>query len=138
MEIRGGDVLIKAERTATCESCMSKDACRSLTETDMVVEAENTVGAKAGDRVIFSVGSATLIKAGLLVYLFPLLGFIFGVVLGQALPARYFGELDPDLVSAALGFLFLFFTLWALRRYARRAEKTKALKPRVVKVIGIT
>jgi sigma-E factor negative regulatory protein RseC len=137
MEVKGNAVLIKAERTTSCESCMSKDFCHSLTETDMVLEADNEAGANVGDRVIFTVGAATLLKAGVLIYLIPLIGFIFGVVLGQAFAPPAFGGRGgaADLISAALGFFFLFVTLLWLRRYAKRAEKNRAFRPRVVKVV---
>lgn len=144
MEVKGGAALIKAQRTTSCEKCISKDLCRSVTETDMLVEADNPAGARVGDKVIFTVGAATLLKAGVLFYLFPLIGFIFGVVLGQltaatltTLPplAPFTQGWDPDLISAALGFFFLFLTLLGLRAYGRRAETNRQMRPKIVKVV---
>lgn len=141
MEVKGGAALVKAQRTTSCESCISKDLCRSVTETDMLVEAENPAGARVGDKVIFTVGAATLLKAGVLFYLLPLLGFIFGVVLGQltattlATLAPFTSGWDPDLISAALGFFFLVLTLLGLRVYGRRAETNRQMRPRIVKVV---
>jgi sigma-E factor negative regulatory protein RseC len=135
MEVKGETAVIKAQRTTSCESCMSKDICHSLTETDMVIEAENPAGAKVGDRVIFTVGVATLLKAGVLFYLFPLLGFISGIVLGQVLASTIAPGLNPDLLSAAMGFFILILTFLGLRLYGKRAENNKALRPRVLKVV---
>jgi sigma-E factor negative regulatory protein RseC len=135
VEIKGGAAIIKAQRTTSCESCMSKDLCHSVTETDMVVEADNPAGAHVGDRVVFTVGAATLLKAGVLFYLFPLLGFIAGIVLGQVLAPAVSSGLNPDLLSAVLGSLLLVLTLLALRLYGRRAEKNRAFRPRVVRVV---
>lgn len=138
MEVKGGAALVKAQRTTSCESCISKDLCRSVTETDMLVEAENPAGARVGDKVIFTVGAATLLKAGVLFYLLPLLGFIFGVVLGQLTAetlAPFTPGWDPDLISAALGFFFLVLTLLGLRVYGRRAETNRRMRPRIVKVV---
>jgi sigma-E factor negative regulatory protein RseC len=101
----------------------------------MVIEAENQAGAHVGDRVIFTVGAATLLKAGVLFYLIPLFGFIAGIVLGQVLSQTVAPVRNPDLLSAALGFLFLGLTLLGLRLYGKRAEKTKALRPRVIRVV---
>jgi sigma-E factor negative regulatory protein RseC len=120
VEIKGGAAIVKAQRTTSCESCISKDLCQSVTETDMVIEAENQAGAHVGDRVIFTVGAATLLKAGVLFYLIPLFGFIAGIVLGQVLSQTVAPVRNPDLLSAALGFLFLGLTLLGLRLYGKQ------------------
>jgi sigma-E factor negative regulatory protein RseC len=135
LEVKGGAALIKAQRTTACESCFSKELCRSVTETEMLIEADNPAGAHVGDKVIFTVGAATLIKAGLLFYLLPLLGFIFGVVLGQLGAQTLAPGMNPDLVSAGLGFFFLVVALLGIRLYGRRAETNKTMRPRVVRVV---
>lgn len=135
LELRGEAAIIKARRTTTCESCISKDLCKSLTETEMVVEADNPAGARVGDKVVFTIGAATLLKAGVLFYLLPLIAFITGVVTGQVLIPSVLPGKNPDLASAAFGFLFLALTLVGLRLYGRNAEKKSKLRPRVLRVV---
>src|SRR3972149_8173105 len=83
VEAKEKTALVKAKRTTSCDSCVSKSLCTGVAETDMLIEAQNPLNARAGDHVVFVVGAGSVIKAGMLFYLFPLLGFIAGVVLGR-------------------------------------------------------
>ncbi|HHD12180.1 MAG TPA: hypothetical protein ENK42_07040 [Deltaproteobacteria bacterium] len=134
IEVRGDTVLIRTEKKSACESCASREVCHSVSEKDVVLEALNPIGAKKGDRVVFTVHATTLVKAGLLVYLFPLAGFIAGVVAGQllgdALPA-----IDKDLLSALLGFGLMGVVFVVVNLYSRKKERLKEYMPRVVRIL---
>ncbi len=136
VEVKAGTVIVKTKKSVSCESCASKEACFSSDEEDMIVEADNPVGATVGDEVLFDVAASTILKAGALVYLVPLIFFIVGVVLGQVFGPDYFPDIDTDLVSAGLGFLFLLAAFVFIRIYARRAEDNKGFRPTVTKIIG--
>ncbi len=134
IEVREDTVLIRTEKKSACESCVSRDVCHSVGEKEVVLEALNPVGAKKGDRVVFTVGATTLVKAGLLVYLLPLGGFIAGVVAGQLL-ADAIPAVDRDILSALLGFGLMALVFVGINLYSRRREKLKEYMPRVVRVI---
>lgn len=130
-------VLIKAQRSTSCDNCSSKKSCHGGSTgsgDDLYIEAENPIGAKVGDRVIFSVSSGSVLKAGVLLYLFPILSFIAGVALGQAYVAGVFPSLNPDLVSGVLGVLFLALAFIGLKLYSRLIERGKAFRPHVLRV----
>ncbi|MCK5236730.1 MAG: SoxR reducing system RseC family protein, partial [Deltaproteobacteria bacterium] len=76
IEVKENIATIRAERTSACDSCSSKKSCATVSEEEVLVEAINDIGAKAGDNVIFTVGAGTLLKAGILIYVLPLLMFI--------------------------------------------------------------
>ncbi len=135
VENKGATVLIKTERKSACESCASKKICHSIGETDMIIEVDNPVGADVGDMVIYEVGAGSVIKAGMLLYLVPLLSFIFGIVLGQGASGRFFTEQNPDLIAGIFGFLFLGAAFVGLKLYGRRLERDKAYRPHVLKVV---
>jgi sigma-E factor negative regulatory protein RseC len=132
---KAGRVTIKARRSTSCESCASKGTCSAGADTDMLIEADNPVGAGVGDRVVFSVGAASVIKAGLLLYLVPIVSFIFGVVLGQTVAARFWTGWNPDLVSGGLGVVFLVLAYFGLRLYGSYASRHKSFGPRVLRVV---
>ena len=135
IELRQDSALIKAERTTACDSCSSKSRCQTLSDTDAVVEALNTVGARSGDHVVFTVGAGTILKAGVLLYLFPLIGFIAGVVAGQAASGFFPASWNKDLVSAVFGFALLSVVYLALSFYSRAAQTKSAYMPTIVRVI---
>jgi sigma-E factor negative regulatory protein RseC len=135
VENKGATVLIKTERKSACESCSSSKSCHSISETEMLIEADNPVGADVGDMVVYEIGAGSVIKAGMLLYLVPLLSFILGVVVGESASERFFAEHNPDLVDGLSGVLFLGAAFIGLKLYGRRLERDKAYRPHVLKVV---
>ena len=129
-------VLIKAERSSSCEKCMTKEMCYPADDDkSMMIEAEDPIGVKKGDKVVFSVGAATVLKAGVMLYLIPLLFFIAGVVAGQVAGSAVAPGFNKDLLSALLGFLFLICAFIGLKFYGRRAEEGGEYRPTVTRVV---
>lgn len=127
--------VIKTQRNSSCDSCASKKSCHSgSVDKDIFIEAENPVGAKVGDRVVFSVGAGSILKAGLLLYLLPIVSFIIGVVLGQTVAVNLFPGQNPDLISGLLGVVFLALAFGGLKVYGSFLDKKKTFRPRVLRV----
>lgn len=140
VETQTGIAMIRAEKTSGCDKCLSKKSCKSISDTDMLVEARNPINAKTGDHVVFTVGAGTVLKAGVLVYLFPLLAFIAGVLIGQVIGDQVLmgNELTSksrDLMSAILGFIFTAVTYVAVSIYSKRARKDNKNMATIVRVI---
>lgn len=136
LEIDGDLAILKAERSGLCDSCMTKEACESIGGSEMRVEAVNTIGARVGDRVVFTVSPSELLRAGVVLYLVPLLGFIGGVILGQVAAANFFPDTDADLFSALLGFVLLFLTYGAIRVVSAKTDESGLKRPRIERVIN--
>jgi sigma-E factor negative regulatory protein RseC len=130
-----GSVLVKAERSTACDSCSSKKTCHSGTGTEALIEADNPVGAKVGDHVVFTVAAGDILKAGVLLYLGPALSFIAGVVIGQVLSEKVLTQFNPDLVSGVLGVIFLGIAFFGLKLYGRLAQRSSSFKPKILRVV---
>lgn len=132
----GHTAVIKAERSGACDSCASKKSCHSGAGADnaILIEAADPVGTKVGDRVVFSVSSGSILKAGLLLYLLPIAFFIGGVVLGQAVLTGYLPGYNADLVSGAAGLVFLALAFGGLKLYSALSERSGSFRPRVIRV----
>lgn len=135
MELKDGTAIVRAQRTTSCDKCATKAVCHGVNETDMVVEALNPINAKVGDRVYISIGAGTVIKAGALVYLFPLVAFIFGAVVAQAYSERIIPDWNKDFVSAGTGLILLIFTYAALSFYGNAAKTKKNYMPIILRVV---
>ncbi len=137
IEIRNDIAFISTERGSECDSCGSKALCKPGEGEDktMVVEAFNPIEARVGERVVFTVGAATVLRAGMMLYLVPLLSFIAGVVVGQVLGPELLPDTNIDLVSAVLGFVFVAISFVGLRIYGKRVETSKTYRPTIVRVI---
>lgn len=133
----GASALIKTRQSSACEGCSSKKSCSSGQDAsgEGLLEADNPVGAKVGDSVIFTVGAGSVLKAGALLYLVPILSFILGVVIGQSGPviALLPGQ-NPDLLSGVLGAAFLALAFIGLKVYSAFLDKNRTFRPKVLRV----
>lgn len=134
VECRGNTALVKTRRGTACDGCKAKKTCKPLEQNDMLIEVENTIGAKVGQDVIFTVGAGSVIKAGVLFYLVPVLSFIAGVVIGQAVLAGLFPRTNPDLVSGLFGAFLLIVSFVGLKLYNRRISRNNDFRARILRV----
>lgn len=130
----GQKAVIKAERTGACDSCSSKKSCAQASDAEMLIEADDPVGVKAGDKVVFAVSAGSVLKAGMLLYLLPILSFIAGVVLGQAVFSGLLPGYNPDLVAGVSGAAFLAAAFIALKAFSRLSERSRSMRPQVLRV----
>jgi sigma-E factor negative regulatory protein RseC len=101
-----------------------------------MVEAENTIGAKVGDKVAFTANARAILRAGAAIYLLPLIAFIAGVVIGQVYTDMVSPKWNADLVSAIVGFAFLLATYVALYIYNKKTKDENTYTPKITRVIG--
>ena len=135
IQVKGKTAVIKAERTSSCDSCSSRDTCVAGSGKEMLIEADNPVDAKPGERVIFTIGRGSVIKAGLILYLVPVVSLIIGAVLGATVGKAYFPSQNPDLVSGVTALIFLALTFIGLKAYSKAIEKRRDFRPHVLKVV---
>ena len=120
--LQGNRATISVSRKTACEGCAAKSGeggcsgCMTLaTNHELVTAADNTLGAKVGDRVIVETDSNIVIGYAAAVFLLPLLFGVAGYFAG-----RLISTLAAYIVSAvgfAAAFVFLYFGL------NKRAEK---------------
>ncbi|MCG4723017.1 SoxR reducing system RseC family protein, partial [Alistipes putredinis] len=65
---------------ASCGKCAS-----STDKKDIVVEVDNTIGAKVGDYVELNMDSINVIKAASIVYIIPLVALLGGTVISYSI-----------------------------------------------------
>lgn len=136
IDVKGDTAFIKAEKGTSCESCVARETCHGTIGTnEVIIEAENRVNAKFGDRVVVMVGTATILKASFILYLGPIAGLIIGVALGQILVKQFVVDLNPDLLSGILGALFLIITFFGIRILGKWLAKKEGFRPVVDRVV---
>lgn len=99
----------------------------------MLVEAENTIHAGLGDRVVISFETSSLLKATFLIYVFPILCMIAGAALGQALGPKF--DLNASAASALTGFAFFFAALGFMKTKGNQLAQKKEYKPKIIRVL---
>jgi sigma-E factor negative regulatory protein RseC len=91
---------------------------------EMEVKVINEAGAKAGDRILLSFKTSSLLKATFLLYVFPILLLFVGALFGQTVAPKF--DFNPSGLAAITGFTFFFVALLIVRTSANKlARKTE-------------
>lgn len=101
--IDGGFALVELCSDASCGQCGSRHACGVSMDDGRgpkLFRLPNTIGAKAGDRVMLTVPAGAVVKAAALSYLVPVLTALAGAATGTA----WQGDLGA-LAGAGVGLL---------------------------------
>ncbi len=127
--------LVKTKRSSACESCSSKDSCRTTGTgggTDMEVEVVNTAGAKVGETVVIEVQASSLLKASFLIHIFPIICLVAGAITGQKIAQIL--DWDLSATSAFIGFLFFCLAFLCVKVIGNKMAGKDAYKPKVIRV----
>ena len=90
----------------------------------MVLHAENTLGARAGDTVVVGIGRNVRVKGYLLAYIIPLISFMAGTIIGH-IAGAYLGVPSVDVPTGFLSLTAV--SIYTLRRL-RRLDRTSMMR----------
>ncbi len=124
---------VKTTRMSACSHCASRDSCTAQGGEATLVEAENPVDAKVGDRILVSMETTALLKASFLIYVFPILCLIVGAIIGQVVGLK--GGLNPSWASPAIGGLFFVTALFFMKSKGNRLAQSAAYTPKIIRIL---
>ena len=124
LKAEGDMASIEVASSAACAGC---GACHKESSGKMLLEAENPVGAKAGDMVEVEVSSAARVLGPFIVFGIPIVLFIIGIVAGS---------LISENAGIALGLIFLLASSIFIKLIDRYASKQKKFRNRIIRVEG--
>lgn len=124
---------VKTKKLSACASCKSQKSCNVMGGDDeMEVEVINAAGASVGDQVVIYFETASLLKATLLLYVFPLLSMFAGALLGREIASVI--QLSSSVSSAIFGFLFFLVSIVFIKIQANKMGGQEQYRPRIIRV----
>ena len=124
---------LKLKRHSACASC-GKCATTSE-EKDIIVEVDNTIGAKVGDRVEVNMETINVLKAAFIVYTLPLVALLIGTVgTFYILNAINFNR-NIEIISAIVGLIFTIIVFLILKKNDKKFRDSKEYIPIVTRII---
>lgn len=128
LETDGQRAKVKVGRHEECGSC---GACGGAQ--NVVIEATNSLGAEAGQRVRFEFREEKVLTGAFVVFILPLIfggiGAVIGHLVAPLLDAN--GSL-PYLLGALVFFLI---ALGVVKKFDQRAAKDQAAKPVIIEIL---
>ncbi|PLX80903.1 MAG: hypothetical protein C0616_06735 [Desulfuromonas sp.] len=127
--------MVLCRKSSACQHCSSKEACGlGSDEGTRLVEADNQLGAKVGDKVRIAITSRTLLRSSFLVYIVPLIALLVGAGLGQFIGEKMAQGPDPNLLAALLGSAFMVGSLLVIK-VGSKALPQEDYMPRIVRIL---
>jgi len=120
---------VKASRHGDCENC---GVCPG--DNAMVVDVQNPIDAKVGQRVAFEIEEANMLLAAFVVYILPLLAILAGAIGGGVLG----DNLGQNVLACQIGGGIIFFAIAVvyMKRYDHAVKKNDRLLPEITKILN--
>lgn len=126
IETNGSISRLEIGENKACQSC---HACFKGEGGGMFIMAENSLGAKEGDRVRVEISPRLVLKGSFLIYLMPMIGMILGAFLTSQVTNSEGVKIIGAIGGLVVSFLLIFF-------YLRKTESPQPFPARIIKIIG--
>ena len=119
-------VVVKMLRTEACAKCR---ACMTFSSKEMILEASNECGASTGDWVELELQQDGFLTAVLIMYGFPCLGLLAGIVAGYFGLSRVIPGFNREVLSFICGLIALLICHFVIKKNNYRWENNKKYTP---------
>jgi sigma-E factor negative regulatory protein RseC len=124
---------IKMQKHSACASC---GKCASSTDKkDIVVEVDNTIGAKVGDYVEVNMNSVDVIKAASIVYIVPLIALLGGTIASYSILNFINISFNKEILSAIIGVTLTALAYLFIKSKDSKLRESRQYIPVITKVI---
>lgn len=125
---------IKMQKHSACASC---GKCASSTDKkDIIVEVDNTLGAKVGDYVEVNMDSVNVIKAASIIYIIPLVALLGGTILSYKMLSYFDILFNIEIISGGIGVLLTILSYLVIKSRDFKFRESRNYIPIITKVIN--
>lgn len=129
IQVIGNTAKVKANRHGDCKNC---GACPG--DKAMVVDAENSLGAKPGQRVCFEIKEVNMLKAAFVVYILPLAAVFIGVLIGGLLAKKNIQwNTTFEVIGGIIGFIL---SVIYIKFFDKAANKNEKMRPVITRIVS--
>lgn len=128
-------VKIKMQKHSACESC---GKCKSSKDKkDIIVEADNSIGAKIGDYVEVNMDSINVIKAAAVAYLIPLIALLGGTILSYYILSTFKLNVNVEVISGVIGIILMAISGFIINANDFKFRDSRNYIPIIIKIISM-
>lgn len=124
---------LKMQKHSACASC---GKCATTSESkDIIVEVDNSIGARVGDHVEVNMDTVKVMKATAIAYILPLISLLVGTI------ATYYvlGFINivngVEIISGAVGLIATGATYLYIRQNDKKYRESRDYIPRITRIL---
>ncbi len=135
IELKEGTAKVRINRSTACGDCGACQVGREKLE--MILTVENHIGAKVGNDVEVDIENTNFLTAVLIGYGIPLLGLLFGVLLGYyGAPLLGFGYNTSQGIAGITGLICMGAGYYLIKLNEHQIKKLKKFHPVIVRIVN--
>ena len=124
---------LKMQRHSACASC---GKCATTSEKkDIIVEVDNTLGAKVGDKVKVNMETVNVLKAAAIVYIVPLVALLVGTIGTYFVLDLLKISIYVETISGAFGLVSMLISFLILKKNDNKFRDSREYIPIVTEVV---
>lgn len=124
---------LKLQRHSACAAC---GKCQTTSEKkDIVVEVDNTLGAKVGDHVEVNMENVNVLKAAGIVYVIPLIALLAGTISAYFILQALNIISNIEMMSGVVGLILTAVVFLVIKQNDKRFRDSRNYIPVVTKII---
>jgi len=136
VQVKEGKVWIHPDRSERCEGCAA-EFCTMDSEGELILEAKDPLGVEVGERIRVAIQQKNLLWYSFLIYGFPLLSFIGGIIGGTWIGTVLGLEGGRDALAVFLGFGLTALSFSWVRKYIQHHDQVQSYLPVVVEILYV-
>lgn len=128
IDLCGNIAKVKVNRHGECKNC---GACPG--DNAAILEVQNKIEAKLGQRVVVEIREANMLKAAFVVYILPLISILVGCIIGTLLSEKIHQSNIPfQIAGGVVAFIISIIYIKVCDKNTGSNEKTKPIITRVI------
>ncbi len=136
--IKNRHITVESVVKSSCSGCQQIDSCgsgqvaKAFPQKKLLMQFSSDFPVNLGDIVVIGLSEAILLKSAWQVYMWPLLGLIFGALAGQSMVEQ--GLVNHEIVAIALSFVFGYLGFYLARRKQSSMASSRQWSPVILRV----
>ncbi|GIM29691.1 hypothetical protein CPJCM30710_23570 [Clostridium polyendosporum] len=129
IEVIGHIAKVKISRHSECKNC---GACPGGDQA-IVLEAQNLIGAKLGQRVFIEIKTTNVLKAAFVVYIIPLIAIFLGAICGGWLARKNIQLVQ--VLQIAGGIIAFVIAVLFIKFFDKSTNNNKKIQPTIKRIL---
>ncbi len=136
VENKGETATVNLQKHLACEKCGRCGILSGSGKRDAMIEAQNPINAKPGQRVLLETDYRTMLFVSFMLYLVPLGGLLVGIFSWLALADNFGFTGDQELIAIGIGFIFMVVIFLLIRSWDRKVKGNPYYQPVITELIS--